>query len=131
MPFTLPMTMLELPKPPNRRASPRFDTLGRIVGYLLTARLPVRVREISFGGFSVETVTPLPEGVRHRVRFVAADDWSVELDAEAVHCRPSCAADGSPRFATGFAFLAPPQSEPAVERLIATITSVQLFRGPS
>ena len=119
------------PRQPNRRQSPRFDTLGRIVGYLLTTNLPVRVREISFGGFSVETVAPLPEGAQQRVRFMAADDWSVELEAQAVHCRPSCAADGSPRFATGFSFLSPGHSGPAVERMIATITSIDLFRQPS
>ena len=44
----------------NRRKSPRFETLGRVLGHLIDADLPVRVREIGFGGFSIETIEPIP-----------------------------------------------------------------------
>jgi hypothetical protein len=117
--------------PPNRRQAPRFDTLGRIVGHLLSTDLPVRVREISFGGFSIETMRPIAAGAVHRVRFTASDDWSVELDARSVHSRPSCAKDGSPRIATGFSFLVPHQSEAAVQHMLATSTSVDVLGLPS
>ncbi len=122
-----PSVTIERLTPPNRRHSPRFDTLGRIVGHLAAVDLPVRVREIGFGGFSVETVEPLPADTPHRVRFTARDDWSIELDARAVHCRPSCATDGSPRFATGFCFVSHQESAAAVRQMIAKITSVDLF----
>jgi hypothetical protein len=123
------MLMTTDPTPPNRRQSPRFDTLGRIVGHLPAVDLPVRIREIGFGGFSVETMEPLAAGGSHVVRFTARDDWSVELPARAVQCRPSCAPDGSPRFATGFAFEPHADSETAVKRMIETITSVRFFES--
>ena len=115
--------------PPNRRQFPRFDTLGRIVGHLPAVDLPVRIREIGFGGFSVETIEPFPAGGSHVVRFTAQDDWTIELPARAVHTRPSCASDGSPRFATGFAFEPHAEAEAAVKRMIETITSVRLFES--
>ncbi len=124
-----PSVTIESLTPPTRRKSPRYDTLGRIVGHLAGVDLPVRVREVGFGGFSVETMEPLPTGVTHVVRFTARDDWSVALSARAIHCRPSCAPDGSPRFATGFAFEAEPNSEAAVKRMIEKITSVTLFES--
>jgi hypothetical protein len=114
---------------PNRRQSPRFDTFGRLVGHLAALDLPVRVREIGFGGFSVETIEPLAPGAPQAVRFTAPDDWSIELQARALHCRPSCAPDGSPRFATGFAFESHPGLEDVVKRLIEKITSVQLYES--
>jgi hypothetical protein len=125
------ITLMDHVTPPNRRQAPRFDTLGRIVGHLIGTDLPVRVREISFGGFSIETMGPIAEGAVQRIRFTASDDWTVEIDARSVHSRPSCARDGSPRFATGFSFLAPHQSEAAVQRMLATITSVDVLRNPS
>ncbi len=127
MTASVPSAPIDMLPSPNRRKTPRFDTLGRIVGNLTSADLPVRIREIGFGGFSVETMEPLAAGAAHRVRFTAPDDWSVELGARAMHCRPSCASDGSPRFATGFAFDPGQNSEDAVKRMLETITSVQLF----
>jgi Tfp pilus assembly protein PilZ len=42
----------------DRRRSARVELMGRLHGQLISADLPVQVREISLGGMSVET----PEG---------------------------------------------------------------------
>ena len=39
----------------DRRRSPRVELMGRLHGQLISANLPVHVREISLGGMSIET----------------------------------------------------------------------------
>lgn len=113
----------------NRRKSPRFETLGRVLGHLVDADLSVRVREIGFGGFSIETVEPIAIDVVQQVRFTAFDDWTSTCEARSLHCRPSCAADGSPRFVTGFQFVDEwlRESQDLVKALVEKITTTGMF----
>lgn len=89
----------------------------------------MRVRDIGLGGFSIETMEPLPAGVEHRVRFVSHDDWSTVLAARVANCRPSCADDGSPLYVAGCAFAAEdrPETKQTVQILIEKVTSVRLY----
>ena len=114
---------------PDRRRFPRFETMGRVVGTLMAIDLPVRVRDVGFGGFAIETVDPVVPGETHRVRLTTSDDWSIIVDAQSLHCRPSCAADGSPRYVTGFALLTPesPDTQRGIARVIESITSLQMY----
>jgi hypothetical protein len=91
--------------------------------------LPVRVRDIGLGGFSVETMQPLEAGGEHRVRFVSFDDYSATLPALVANCRPSCADDGAPLFVSGFAFLPTdaPDTRRTVETLIEKAITVNLY----
>ncbi len=111
----------------ERRRFPRYPAHERVVGYLTAPRLPVRVRDIGLGGFSIETIDPLEAGVVQTVRFTTIDDWSAVLPAKSLHCRPSIAADGTPRYATGFSFVDENKSRRTVEYLIEQVTSVKLF----
>jgi hypothetical protein len=113
----------------ERRRHPRFGVAGRLAGHLLDQDLPVRVRDIGLGGFSIETMTPLETGVEHRVRFVSRDDWSTVLPARIANCRPSCAEDGSPLFVAGCSFSTDekPETKRTVQILIEKVTSVQLY----
>jgi len=113
----------------ERRRTPRFEALGRVVGHLIREDLPVRVRDVGLGGFSVETMEPMETGAEHLVRFVAEDDWSATLAARSAHCHPSCADDGSPLFVTGFAFVEAhkPDTRRTVETLVEKVTSVRLY----
>ena len=122
-----------MPQPASheRRRHPRFAAAGRLAGHLLDQDLPVRVRDIGLGGFSIETMRPMPEGGAHRVRFVAVDDWSAELPAMVANCRPSCASDGTPLFVCGLSFLPDdaPNTRQVVETLIEKATRVDLYGG--
>ena len=113
----------------ERRRFPRFGAAGKLAALLVDQDLPVRVRDIGMGGFSVETMTPLETGVEHRVRFISRDDWSTTLPATIANSRPSCADDGSPLYVSGFSFSG--QDSPEVMRtvqiLIEKVTSVQLY----
>lgn len=117
----------------ERRQSPRFDALGRILGLLVAVDLPVRVRDVGLGGFSVETVEPLDVGGVLAVRFLTADDWVTDLQARSLHCRPSVATDGTPRYVTGFEFLRGQAADASgrVRELVAKVTSVELFDEPA
>ena len=114
---------------PDRRRFPRFETMGRVVGTLLLLDLPVRVRDVGFGGFAIETVDPVLPGQLHRVRLTTNDDASTIVEAKSLHCRPSCAPDGSPRYVTGFALVTPdsPDTQRAMGRIIEAITSLQMY----
>lgn len=120
--------------PPNeRRQAPRFEALGRLLGTLMPVNLPVRVRDIGLGGFSVETVEPIDAGAVHAVRFTAIDDWTAVLPAQSLHSRPSVAADGSPRYVTGFAFLTEQVKDATtvIRDLVTKVTSAHLYDDPS
>lgn len=127
----MPIESDTLPRPAStrRRQSPRFEVLGRIVGYLTSRDLPVRVREVGFGGFSIETLEPVTTGAVEPVRFTTTDDWSASLFAQSLHCRPSCAPDGSPRYVTGFQFVdqTDPHARQSVAYMIKKVTGVELF----
>lgn len=112
----------------ERRKYPRFPAANRLAGHLLEQDLPVRVRDIGMGGFSVETMAPMPSGAEHRVRFVSRDDWSTVLPARLANCRPSCADDGSPLYVAGFAFASDSrETRRTVAVLIEKVTSVHLY----
>jgi hypothetical protein len=112
----------------ERRAFPRFRVRDRILGHLIDADRPVRLRDIGFGGFATETVEPLPLGGVHPVRLTAEDDQTVTLKARALHNWPSCFDDGTPCFVTGFAFIDnTAEDRDRIERLIGFVTSFALF----
>ena len=110
----------------ERRRHPRFPASNRLVGTLLAQNLPVRIRDIGAGGFSVETMEPVKTGSTEPVRFIASDDWSAVLDARSLHCRPSVSPDGLPLFVTGYAFVNSGTADRAVLTLIEKVTSVRM-----
>ena len=128
--------MGEIPADPGksgaeRRRSPRFEALDKLLGILVSYDLPVRIRDVGFGGFSVETVEPLTAGARGPVRFMSPDNWTTEIAAQSLYCRPSIAADGTPRYVTGFQFINEQAADvrSRISELIAKVTSVRVFEA--
>ena len=113
----------------ERRRHPRFGAATKLAGHLLDQDLPVRVRDIGLGGFSIETVEPLEIGIEHRVRFVSHDDWSTVLLALCAYSRPSCLDDGSPIYVAGFSFTGEdrPETRQTIQILIEKVISVRLY----
>jgi hypothetical protein len=114
---------------PERRKSPRLPVRGRLLACLVETDRPLRIREISLGGFATETVEPLPVSVRHDVRFTARDDKSAVISAVSLHSWPSCSSDGSPCYVTGFEFRPenPDEAHHTVRMLIEKVTAVGLY----
>jgi hypothetical protein len=109
----------------ERRRHTRYLVFDRLLGNLLGEDLPVRIRDVSVGGFAAETPDPLPADVHQAVRFIAADDWSIVIEARSVYTRPSVSAEGHPLYVTGFSFASAPASD-AVRRLLEKVTSIGL-----
>jgi hypothetical protein len=72
-------------------------------GTLVSLGMPVIVRDISLGGFSVESADPLPGGL-HIVRLQADERWSVTVTAASRHQRSTRSPDGSVRHVMGFEY---------------------------
>lgn len=87
----------------EQRRTPRINVRNRLTGKLVSMDLPVIVRDISLGGFSVETDAPLPGGV-HVVRLQEDDRWSVTVTAASRHTRSIRRSDGGARHIMGFEY---------------------------
>jgi hypothetical protein len=93
--------------PPASRAelrrTPRINVRQRLRGHLVELDMAVVVRDISLGGFSVESDNALPTGV-HIVRLQEDERWSVTVTAASRHRRSSRNPDGSSRHVMGFEY---------------------------
>ena len=93
--------------PPTPRAelrrSPRINVRQLLEGHLVTLDRRVVVRDISLGGFSVESEDEIPAGV-HVVRLQEGDRWSVTVTAASRHRSATQGADGLVRHVMGFEY---------------------------
>ena len=86
----------------DQRRWPRINVRHRLNGYLISLDRPAIVRDISLGGFSLETEAEVPEGV-HIVRLREGDRWSVTVTAASRHRRTGDG-EGGKRYITGFEY---------------------------
>jgi len=99
--------------------------LGLVDGSLIPLDIPLKVRDLSEGGFSVQSRSPFPPGSRHHFRFTTAREEAVMIDAVAVHCRLAAAdVDGHVAYMTGFEFISSARTDEAVNVLIDTLSSL-------
>ena len=115
--------------PPNRRRTERMevvDWLYDLHGEPVTLRVPVALRDLSQGGFAMESAIAIPEGAEHRFRFTAEDRTSFVISAVATH---SHSVPESGTFITGFRFLPESSTDSAdpVRELIEKITRALSF----
>ena len=111
----------------ERRRFQRFPVFDRLLGILLAEDLPIRIRDVSLGGFAAETPEPLPADVQQAVHFIAADDWSVEVEARSIYCRPSVGNQGNPLYVTGFSFVGfENEAKEPIAELVEKVTSVRM-----
>ena len=88
---------------PELRKSPRINVRSRLRGHLVSLDRAVTVRDISLGGFSVESSDVLPSGV-HVVRLQEGDRWSVTVTAASRHNGHQRTTEGGVRYIMGFEF---------------------------
>jgi len=87
----------------ERRRVPRLQVLGRIQGRLVSLPLPVELRDMGPGGFSVESALPFPQGARRLFLLTTAGGLQVLIEGAVAHCRPDH--NGEARYVTGFKFM--------------------------
>jgi len=91
--------------PQERRQSHRVEVLGQLHGHVVALKLPLVVRDIGSGGFSVETPVPFPIDSTHLFRFTTAEGHEVRVKAESVRCLRVSPSDAHPAYITGFEFI--------------------------
>jgi len=113
----------------ERRRAPRVDVTGRVDGQLDGDAQDVVVRDLSLGGFLIESPTAFSVDAVHHFRVALKDGaWATVLTAKSVHCREQ-AANGGKTYLTGFAFIEPKgqDGQRRLKELINKATSVVRF----
>ena len=89
----------------HRRRSPRLQLLGEVHGQLVGMTVPIVLRDISDGGFSIVTTLAFPADAVHRFQLMLeADEGSaIVVQARVVHGR-MMTGDLEVLYVTGFAF---------------------------
>lgn len=87
----------------DMRRTPRIDARHRLRGYLVSLDRPVVVRDLSLGGFAVESDDPIPPGI-HIVRIQENERWSVTVTADSRHVQSSERTDGTRKYVMGFEY---------------------------
>ena len=109
--------------PAERRNFPRVKVMSMLHGYWVELDMPVTIREVSLGGFSVESAIPFPVGFDHTFLFSAADGRETLIRACCRHARMEETGRGTICVA-GFEFL--PQPE---EHLRIVVDAVRQLGG--
>jgi len=71
----------------DRRRSPRVVLMGRVHGQLISANLPVEVRELSLGGMSIETREGFQTGSVLNFMLTLGDGAGVLVAGRVVYSR--------------------------------------------
>ena len=69
------------------RRSQRVEIGGRVTGHLVALGAPIKIRDLGFGGFSVETSFPLRAGARLEFRFESTEGSLFVFCARVAHSR--------------------------------------------
>jgi hypothetical protein len=122
-----------MPQPQNhdeRRRTPRIDVGGRVRVRLEPAAQEVIVRDLSMGGFLIESPSAFPVNAVHHFRIALENDqWVTVLTAKSVHCRPRPAPGNGLTYLTGFAFVEPQgqEAQRSLQELVKQAATVVRF----
>jgi hypothetical protein len=111
----------------TRRRQPRFELpRGLVRAEIPGLNLTAEVRDISTGGFSIETFRPFAQGAVHQFRLKTSSGWAGTARAKAAHCRWLADADGAVRFISGWQYLfdADLAAEPTNEQLVEVVSAL-------
>ena len=122
------------PSQSERRKHPRVPITGQITGQLLSSDQDVIVRDLSIGGFLIESRDAFLEDSVHEFRL-ATPGGKVEtrLKARSVYSHQRRVVGGPPSYLTGFEFVEPRgrEAQARVLELISQVTSVITSRESS
>ena len=113
------------PAASTRRQSPRLRVDGRLQISFADARIPAVLRDLSLGGFSIETLMPVRIGDRHLFHLGPPDQPGAPLFARAAYCQPQ--ADRGRGYISGWAAETDETSERALDLAVDHLTSGLTF----
>jgi hypothetical protein len=105
----------------DRRQNPRIEIMSELYGCVVALDLPVRVRDASRGGFSVESPCEFPVGSEHSFRFQTEGGRATTVTLVCRHAKRLRGTDAAPVYSAGFAFL--PQPSAHISRVLAVIAA--------
>ncbi len=111
-----------------RRRAPRIPLAkGLVRAEIPGLNLTADVRDVSIGGFSIETFRPFAQGAVHQFRLKTSSGFVGVLRAKAAHCRWLNEPDGSVRFLSGWQFLFDTElaADQTNERLVDVVIALQ------
>ena len=94
--------------PDERRRYPRVEIVSETEGRSVDLDMAVSIRDVSRGGFLVESPIAFPIDCQHTFLFSPGESQQMTVLAACRHCRPVDAEDGRTAFLAGFEFV--PQS---------------------
>lgn len=109
---------------PTRRRHPRIEIDGGHGARDLTDGQPVRIRDISSGGFQTEGPLGTAPGTTHTFRVVLRDGPPCVVRATAVHSRP--APGGGPTCIVGWQAATDPVTTTSMQQLIEEVTTIDM-----
>jgi hypothetical protein len=101
----------------NRRKNLRLQILGQLYGQVVPLDVSFAVRNLSAGGFAVESPIRFHTGTAHEFRFTLADGRTVKVGGETVHCMRVRTPEDGVRFLAGFRFVADAEDAEAAEAI--------------
>ncbi len=109
----------------GRRREPRLLPGNMVHAHPVDSLLRVlELRNLSLGGFSIETDGEISPGLEKRFEFQAMNGLSVVASAVAVHCRRD---ESSRGWISGWRFVVDPDAERGVHALVDFLTSTLQF----
>jgi hypothetical protein len=107
----------------DRRETPRLVVPG-VEAEVETLGLRVTIREVGFGGLSIESAHEFQVGEIHQLRYGTSDEDAVVLHARVKHCRSGQARHKQSRYVTGFEFIDRwcPGDRSSVDEFISRVT---------
>jgi hypothetical protein len=111
----------------ERRKHPRVPVNGQIQGHVLESAQDVIVRDLSIGGFLIESREAFREDSVHEFRITTANGKvETRLKARSVYSHLRRVIGGPPSYLTGFEFVEPrgAEAQARVIEMISQITSV-------
>lgn len=115
----------------ERRRHARVPISGQITGQLLASAQDVIVRDLSIGGFLIESREYFREDSIHEFRLTTASGKvETRLTARCVYSHPKRVLSGPASYLTGFEFVEPRghEAQARVLEMISQVTSVVTAR---
>jgi PilZ domain len=88
----------------NLRRSPRLEAPLPLTGRIPDLEIEGRIRDVGFGGFTLDVPRELIIGIEQVVEFVCDDTLTITLRARPVYCRATNESGDQAPFLAGFAF---------------------------
>jgi hypothetical protein len=86
------------------RRSRRLDVGSLVGGRLVPSGVPIKIRDIGFGGFAIETSSPVRVGSILDIRLTSKDGSSFLLKAAVIHSREVSSTTGPVVYLSGLEF---------------------------